>query len=202
LERLNLKLQTQHWWVNHQWPDGSKTSASKGKIETMLAETVLMLRSYLQQYEMGYGYQNKVEERNWAAAVLRNAANIIEEIHEFSKLAPGTRAKSVIGGYRDPRSGRFVVCRADWFGQRLFAIRNTTSHQIEAHAMNWEILAEFLASLICYLTYGPEITFFNIPKSQITRPLNSEYDYDLGRLEILRKSSNNYETMFRKIMGS
>lgn len=200
LSRLKLQqTKTPLWWEKHQWPDISVTEPSRDMVETILADTVLMLRSYLQQYEMGYGYQNKVQERNWAAAVLRNAANIIDEVHQ---LAPGDRARAIIGGYRDKRSRAFVPCRADWFGYDLYRLRNATSHHSDAQYMSWNILAEFLASLICYLTYGPENTFRKIDKAQIMRSLSTDYDYALGVLEVLRKSSpRNYNSLFIRIMG-
>lgn len=205
LDRWRLNLQetkTQHWWEKHQWNDNSTTEASRDKVETILLDTVLMLRSYLQQHEMGYCYRNKVEERNWEAAVLRNAANIIEEVHQFYASGPGNRTSAIIGGYRNKKTGVFVTRRGDWFGYELYAIRNETSHHSGAQNMSWEILTEFLASLICYLMYGPENTFRKIEKWEITGPVKTEYDSALAGLDILRKSSpQNYDFLFRRIMG-
>jgi CheY-like chemotaxis protein len=205
LSRLKLlQNKSPYWWEHYDWNDNGTTvttEANRDTVEAILADTVLMLRSYLQQYEMGYGYRNQIEERSWAAAILRNAANVIEEVHQISAVGLGDN-RGLIGGYRDKRSGSFVTRRGDWFGYVLYAVRNEASHHRGAQTVTWEILKEFLASLMCYLLYGPETTFRNIEMREITRTISSEFDYSLGRLEMLRASSpNSYDPMFKRIMG-
>lgn len=218
-ERLKLfRGRRQLWWQEYVWNEEKApkdvTRGRRTKVESILKDTVLMLRSYLQQYELGYGYESQVEERNWAAAILRHAANVIEEVHGIDPAFPylgrsgprnGTRLSSgaAIGGYErlDRKKGTkvFETERGDWFGYELYAFRNKASHYVGAQSMSWGILKNFLASLLCYLTYGPQASF---SREGITKTkFRGHYGEASARLAKLRTSSPDYESLFNKLVG-
>lgn len=191
-----------HWWEQtHLWPNGDQTKASRVEVETILDDTVLMLRSYLQQYEMGYGYKHQLQERNWTAAILRHAANVFEEIHQLNIFGPGhSNTSGVIGGYTD-NAGNLVPRRADWFAYELYALRNLASHHGGARTITWNVLKQFLANLMAYMYHGPQTAFWKIQKDQITRQIRNEYDYSLGRLQMLRQRNPDYQSLYRTLIG-
>jgi len=204
LGRLALFQQPKLWWENHQWNDsfdpGRVTQGSRTEVASCLADAVLMLRSYLQQYELGYGYENQIQERNWAAAILRQAAYVIEEVHNLDPSNPSnTGTRGLIGGYTEKGTGNDVIRRADWFAYELYGLRNEASHRAGSQNITWEVLKPFLAHLICYLRHGPQSRFREIGTWEITGSIKSKSDIYLGRLAKLRKLSTKYNQLFQKL---
>jgi CheY-like chemotaxis protein len=154
-----LRDNDNHWWESVYWPPvrdiQSQTNADAGVIFKILDVTIQMLRTFLHQYVMEAGYQSTVAQNFWSCAIIRHAANILEEVHKFDELPLDFRSRGTIGGYQERRTNDFKVRRGDWFAYGLYGIRNNASHQERAKNINWETLKTFLADLICYLSYKP-----------------------------------------------
>jgi hypothetical protein len=179
-----LRVNDSHWWESVYWPPvrdiQSQTNADAEVIFKILDMTVQMLRTFLHQYVMEAGYQSIVAQNFWSCAIIRHAANILEEVHKFDELPLDFRSRGTIGGYEERRTNDFKVRRGDWFAYGLYGIRNDASHHERAKGINWEILKTFLADLMCYLSFKPS---FKVKKS-------------LGEL---RGEDGNYKSLFDRL---
>jgi CheY-like chemotaxis protein len=179
-----LSVNDSHWWESVYWPPvrdiQSQTNADAEAIFKILDTTVQMLRTFLHQYVMEAGYQSIIAQNFWFCAIIRHAANILEEVHKFDELPLDFRSRGTIGGYEERRTNDFKVRRGDWFAYGLYGIRNDASHHERAKGINWEILKTFLADLMCYLSFKPS---FKIKKS-------------LGEL---RGEDGNYKSLFDRL---
>lgn len=181
-----LRAAGRHWWQSMYWPHvrdiPSQTSPDGQVIFNILETTVQMLRTFLHQHVMKVGFQSAVVQNFWSCAIIRHAANILEEVHRFDDLPPDFRTRGTIGGYEDRRTGGFKVRRGDWFAYSLYAVRNDASHHDRARNVDWLTLKTFLADLVCYLSYRPQF------KSR--KPLTD-----------LREEDGNYKSLFDRLTG-
>jgi len=65
--------------------------------------------------------------------------------------------------------------------------------------MTWYVLKVFLASLICYLAYGPQKSFQSIDDA--TRLIKDDYKRSLSQLAKLRGADTNYARLYKKLIG-
>lgn len=155
-----LQRQQNLWWEKHAWQTGERTEGRGYVIFQILNDAIQMLRTYLHQHLMGYGYRTETSERFWMGAIIQKLGNVIEEVHRFDELDESSRTSGTIGGYRRT-DGTFQENRKDWFAWRLYWIRNKASHQPlnESDTINWENFKDFTSNLLCYLHYGPQESF-------------------------------------------
>lgn len=150
------------WWEGHVWTDTAtqtsvRTAGRRDKIEKLLTDTVLLLRTYLQQKIMGQGFQDAIAEWSWTSAIIRHAANCIEEVHRFDECSQADQTSATIGRYWDKSSGKWQNRRGDWIAFKLYELRNRSAHFNRAEKINWKLMKGFLSHLVAYLTVGPQL---------------------------------------------
>ena len=174
LAKFELALiATNPWWAKKVWTTkrwGKRTTTARVDIlRTILNDTALMIRSYLQRTSAGKSSASPLAP----SVILRHAALVLEEIHRFDKLPA------------EKQDRQQLISRQDWFGNELYRQRNLASHLDGISQVSWNTNEEFLANLICYLTYGPENTFVKGDSLQNMRA----------------SAPTTYEALFREIIS-
>jgi len=163
------------WWEEEkEWYDpytgNSMTTPIGGSEEVfqLLDEALLMLRSYLHQFEIGHGFQSDTHSSFWLGSIMQQLGGIIEVIHDWDSLDIGDRSRAIVGGI--PRGNEYRTRRGDWFGFRIYGQRNKAAHYASNRVVDWQYLKYFLANILCYLHHDPI--------EGVTRRFNLEYDSD------------------------
>jgi len=157
---IKIKVNDSWWWQEQKWENNDITSARKKEIIHILEDSLILYRNYLQQFHMGYGILEKIQDNNFICSIIRLLSNILEEIHRFD-LVESKRANSgLIGGFF--HSGKLAETnRGDWLGFRLYDFRNKASHLKNSKYLGREAMYHFVSSLIKYLITGPDPKCFN-----------------------------------------
>jgi len=190
IERLRARTEEEMlWWEKErEWYDpytGESLRTPIGGREVvfqLLNDALLMLRSYLHQFEIGHGFQDDTQSSFWLGSIVQQLGGIIEVIHDWNSLDISNRNRSVVGGKREGR--KYRTRRGDWFGFRVYGKRNKAAHYGGEEGIDWQDLKYFLSNLLCYLHYDPI--------EGVTQRFNLEYDPNTGRNEYVDVSDIPY----------
>ena len=174
IERLKERsAEEMLWWEEEkEWYDpytgNSMTTPIGGSEEVfqLLDDALLMLRSYLHQFEIGHGFQSDTHSGFWLGSIMQQLGGIIEVIHDWDSLDISNRSRAIVGGI--PQGNKYRTRRGDWFGFRIYGQRNKAAHHASDRVVDWQYLKYFLANLLCYLHHDPI--------EGVTRRFNLEYD--------------------------
>jgi CheY-like chemotaxis protein len=159
IEVKKLKYSGNIWCEGYRWDNGETTKGRKDKIVKYLKGSIVMMRKYLKKEVIGKGYvvsqrEREAEKEVTTWSVIQHLGKIIEEVHRFDQLPYKERKSKKIGDGKIV--GDSLEGRRDWFGFKLYSIRNKASHLDEARTkVEWDTLIEFFTYMICYLNFGP-----------------------------------------------
>lgn len=198
-EISSLKKEDNLWWENHEWYDDKYENkvTTRGRREivfNILEESVLMTRSYLKKSVMEYTNQNtessgSMINRVTLWSIFQHLGKVLEEIHRWDKMGIlKDKNNGTIGGHYT-NSGEFQNRRKDWFGYRLYSIRNNASHlETAREEIGVKLFVKFASDLLCYLEYEPRMCEPKQDKS------------DIPSIKYLRNSNDDYRKKFRNII--
>ena len=150
---LQLEKKNNLWWENKLWPDGCTTKARRDVIFALLKDVTQMIRMYINQFQFD------IDEMFWASAIIQRFGSVLEEIHRFDLLKDECRSSGTIGSYKEYGSKPRDV-RRDWFGFRLYLIRNKAAHLSKNEKkIDWDLCCDFCKNMLCYLEHGPQDVF-------------------------------------------
>jgi CheY-like chemotaxis protein len=208
IERLRARTKEEMlWWEKERewydpYTDESLRTPIGGRevVFQLLNDALLMLRSYLHQFEIGHGFQSDTHSSFWLGSIMQQLGGIIEVIHDWDSLDIGDRSRAIVGGI--PRGNEYITRRGDWFGFRIYGQRNKAAHYASNRVVNWQYLKYFLANLLCYLHHDPI--------EGVTRRFDLEYDSDsranervkMNDVPFLRKmvSSQKYQAIQDRVL--
>jgi CheY-like chemotaxis protein len=122
-----------NFWVGEERMNGDVAGITK-----TLKESVLMLKNYLHQFYLGYGYNDKLNEAFVLSGLINKIAGVFENVHRMSDKE-----------YHDG-IGEFLKKRGDKNSKSIRNIRNSCSHANYQNS-NWNKLVHCIEKTIIYL---------------------------------------------------
>ena len=129
-----------HWSNIGDWADGRERTGRVEKISESLNNSVLVIKTYLHNYHLRYGFKDELNESFVLSGLINKIAGVFEDVHDLKE--------------GDGISGNYIRKeRDDEKGFRLYQIRAKQSHSW--FNAKWETLEDGIKKTMIYLEKGP-----------------------------------------------
>lgn len=139
-----------HWSNNINWLNGEQTQGDVEAISRSLNDSVLVIKNYLHNYHLGYGFGEGPDEAFILSGLINKIGGVYESVHNDPDYVGG-------GILRD--------ARGDLNLDVIRNMRNTFSHRSYTEA-KWEDLKRCIDETIKYLDTPFELISLNIASAK------------------------------------